>query len=189
MNKLILTWLTLFSVAIPTYATETNNQAYVNEAKQRIQVFSKTLKSKLKAAISEGGLSNGISVCKTEAPKIAADLSSEGWHISRTSLKTRNPLNAPDKWELNTLKYFEQQKASGADVKALHKVKYSDNSFRYMQAIPTGPLCLACHGKNLSDEVKTALGKDYPYDQATGFALGDIRGAFTLEQKRYLESL
>ena len=189
MNRLILTSVCLLTAALSSHATATTELTDVNEAKQRIQVFSKTLKTKLKEAISQGGLSNGVSVCKTEAPKIAAELSSNGWEISRTSLKTRNPLNVPDEWALNTLKYFEQQKANGAPVKSLNKTDYSNNRFRYMQAIPTGALCLACHGKNLSSEVKTALGEHYPKDQATGFSLGDIRGAFSLEQKRYLESL
>ena len=93
MNRLILTSVCLLTAALSSHAAATTELTDVNEAKQRIQVFAKTLKSKLKAAISEGGLSNGVSVCKTEAPKIAAELSSNGWEIARTSLKTRNPLN------------------------------------------------------------------------------------------------
>lgn len=160
----------------------------VDEAKKRIQIFSKTLKSKLKAAISEGGLSKGISVCKTAAPKIAADLSTQGWRVSRTSLKTRNRLNTPDDWERETLEYLERIKAEGANFNALNKMIVTKNRFRYMQAIPTGGLCLSCHGENVSDEVNKALAEHYPNDHATGFKLGDIRGAFSLE-KQYLESL
>ncbi|MDA8621973.1 DUF3365 domain-containing protein [Psychrosphaera sp.] len=198
MKKLIIASAVLVLGSLPVSAETTvqrtelqpaeTQSADVDEAKKRIQVFSKTLKSKLKAAISEGGLSKGISVCKTQAPKIAADLSTDGWHVSRTSLKTRNPLNVPDEWELETLKYLESEKASGSDFKALNKTQYKNNKFRYMQAIPTGGLCLSCHGENVSDEVNKALAEHYPNDHATGFKLGDIRGAFSLE-KEYLESL
>jgi hypothetical protein len=46
--------------------------------------------------------------------------------------------------------------------------------------IPTLPLCLTCHGdpKSFSPELKEALGKHYPADQATGFKDGDLRGVF-----------
>ena len=34
--------------------------------------------------------------------------------------------------------------------------------FRYMKAIPTGDICLACHGGNISDDVKAKLDELYP---------------------------
>jgi hypothetical protein len=55
-------------------------------------------------------------------------------------------------------------------------------TFRFMKAIPTAELCLACHGKDLAPEVAAEIAESYPDDQATGFALGDIRGAFTLSK-------
>jgi hypothetical protein len=51
-----------------------------------------------------------------------------------------------------------------------------------MKAIPTGEICLACHGESISPDVATAIREAYPQDQATGFSLGDIRGAFTLSK-------
>ena len=50
-----------------------------------------------------------------------------------------------------------------------------------MKAIPTQEICLQCHGENLHGEVVEQLANHYPHDQATGFAVGDIRGAFTIE--------
>jgi hypothetical protein len=37
-----------------------------------------------------------------------------------------------------------------------------------------------CHGEDLPSDVKTAIEKHYPDDQATGFQTGDVRGAFSL---------
>ena len=54
--------------------------------------------------------------------------------------------------------------------------------FRYMKAIPAGELCLTCHGKELAPDLAAKLRELYPDDQATGFSLGEIRGAFTITQ-------
>jgi hypothetical protein len=44
-------------------------------------------------------------------------------------------------------------------------------------------LCMKCHGADdrIPDEVKEALAKAYPEDEARGFAPGDIRGQFWVE--------
>ena len=52
--------------------------------------------------------------------------------------------------------------------------------FRYMKAIPTGGVCVACHGASLNPKVAAKLDSLYPGDKARGFKPGDIRGAFTV---------
>jgi hypothetical protein len=54
--------------------------------------------------------------------------------------------------------------------------------FRYMKAIPTGKVCLSCHGEKLDPAVAAKLKALYPRDKAVGFRSGDIRGAFTIIQ-------
>jgi hypothetical protein len=53
-----------------------------------------------------------------------------------------------------------------------------------MKALPTQPLCLNCHGApaDLSPAVKARLAERYPNDKATGYAVGQIRGAMTLKR-------
>jgi hypothetical protein len=51
-----------------------------------------------------------------------------------------------------------------------------------MKPIPTTGLCLTCHGETLADEVSNKVKVLYPHDNATGFSLGDIRAAFTLQK-------
>ena len=43
-------------------------------------------------------------------------------------------------------------------------------------------VCQTCHGPadSLSPELKAALAKDYPHDQATGYVAGEIRGALSV---------
>lgn len=158
------------------------------EAKGLIKAFATTLQGELQSAMQAGGPTKAISVCRDRAPAIAADLSTRsGWEIGRTSLKVRNQAqNLPDEWETGVLVAFEGRKASG---EAIDTIAYGevvetqgDKKFRFMKAIPTGEVCLACHGSNLTNEVAAALDQLYPGDQARGFAVGDIRGAFSLSK-------
>lgn len=51
-----------------------------------------------------------------------------------------------------------------------------------MKAIPTGGVCIACHGAELDPAIAQKINELYPDDQATGYKPGDIRGAFTISQ-------
>ncbi|HFB64778.1 MAG TPA: DUF3365 domain-containing protein, partial [Aeromonadales bacterium] len=100
MKKLTLSILVsavLFSSAI---AVAQNKEQLVQESRQTVKAFGKTLKGELKAAIKKGGPANGIEVCNTKAMKITEAVSKEhGVQLSRTSLKTRNDKNAPTEWQ------------------------------------------------------------------------------------------
>ncbi|MBK5964683.1 glutamate synthase [Thiocystis minor] len=158
----------------------------VEEAKGIVKAFATQLQGELKAAIEEGGPVKAIGVCKERAPAIAAELSDKtGWQVKRTSLKTRNAeLDTPDAWEQQVLTAFEQRKAAGEDVQTMAKAEVVETetgkAFRFMKAIPTGEVCLACHGSEINPKVAAALDEHYPNDQARGYRQGDIRGAFSL---------
>jgi hypothetical protein len=51
-----------------------------------------------------------------------------------------------------------------------------------MKAIPIDKACLICHGTQISTQTKSMLDTHYPNDQAIGYKLGDIRGAFTVKK-------
>jgi hypothetical protein len=144
--------------------------------------FAAELQSALQSALADGGPAAAIVVCRDEAPRIASALSREhGTKVARTSLRFRNPANAPEPWQAAVLESFD---ATANQSTATSGLEYFDESpsigTRYMKAIPTGGLCLACHGTELTDAVRAALDTHYPHDLARGYALGDIRGAFSV---------
>ena len=153
------------------------------EAKSIIQPFAANLQSTLKQAMQASGPEGAILACNTEAPVLAQQASKNGWSVGRTSLKVRNPDNQPDAWKLATLQEFEQRKNSGEEPMSIAKAEIIEGEFRFMKAIPTLPTCVACHGSTLSDGVISRLSQLYPDDQATGFSVGDLRGAFTLSKR------
>ncbi len=149
--------------------------------------FMQALKARLMQAIQEGGPLDAIAVCNTDAPVIALEMSQQkGWYIARTSLKVRNTANAPDDWERSVLNDFEARKLEGEDPLKLEHFETVELegklTFRYMKAIPTDGGCLMCHGESIDGALAEKINALYPQDQATGFKLGDIRGAFTITQ-------
>jgi len=154
-------------------------------AKAAIGAFASALKAELKNAMQQGGPVNAIGVCNATAMPITGKVSLEqGLRLSRVSLKNRNPANMPKEWQKEVLESFENRKAAGDDpaTMAWSEVAAIDGQqqFRFMKAIPTGALCLQCHGSNISPEVSARLAKLYPGDKATGYAEGEIRGAFVV---------
>ena len=149
--------------------------------------FMQNLKATLQQAMQDGGPLNAVAVCNMKAPAIAQEISQrKGWEIARTSLKVRNQGNAPDDWERKVLEDFEARKSRGEDPATLehHEIVRLNGkkNFRYMKAIPTAGVCLVCHGETIEGALGEKIKALYPMDQATGYNLGDIRGAFTITQ-------
>ena len=161
--------------------------ALIKASKKAIGKFAKTLKGELKKAVKEGGLDNAIDVCSKKAGPIAEKISKEeGLSISRISIKNRNSENAPSEWQRKILEKFALKHAAGADLK---KVAFSNiveadgkRTFNFVKAIPTGKLCLKCHGATVDAQVEAKLKELYPNDQARGFKEGDLRGAFVVSK-------
>ena len=177
----------IFALCLGSAATAGEIDKRGQESRIVVSDFLLMLKLELKAAMREGGPGNAVRVCNTKAPQIAAEFSQKyGWRIGRTSLKLRNPNDAPDAWEMKVLQEFEKRKAAGEDIRTLEYAEIvrtdGKKQFRYMKAIPTEKVCLTCHGTEIEPEEAAALKKFYPHDQATGFMEGDIRGAFTVTQ-------
>lgn len=157
------------------------------ESREAVREFAGELKGELLAALEEGGPVNAVTVCSRKAPAIAERMSSDtGWEVGRTSLKVRNPGNAPDAWEKKTLEAFEARRAKGEKLGSMEHAEVvgegGKRAFRYMKVIPVGEPCLTCHGKEIAPDLTARLAELYPEDRATGFSLGEIRGAFSITQ-------
>ena len=159
------------------------------KARELTHVYSEKLRTGLAEAMKEGGPVGAIGACNTLAPDLNASVTdSSTFEISRTSLRLRNPENAPDAWEQAVLEQFQKAVSGGADAKALETFDVVTTTegqrlFRYMRPIVTGEACLACHGPNVATDVKAEIAKYYSDDKAIGYSLGEMRGAFSLVQQ------
>jgi hypothetical protein len=173
---------------MPACLSAFDEEKELSQAKQATALFAKALKSQLVAAMQSGGALEAIEVCHTKANSIASRISQEtGMHLSRLSVKNRNPGNAAEGWQLEILDTFQQRSNAGESPAALTWYETTETAtgpeFRFMQAIPTGGVCLQCHGSTIAPEVADKLAELYPEDKAVGYSEGDIRGAFLVTRR------
>ncbi len=144
--------------------------------------------SVLQTKIATDGVEGAIAYCRLEALPITKEVGSKFPQIKslrRTALRTRNHGNTPDETDRRVLEEWQEIWAHHSPPKpVIRKVDLEDGSkeIRYYRPIPTMATCLACHGSlaDLSAGVKAALRRDYPEDEATGFAEGDLRGVIVV---------
>ena len=181
--------LLIAAVLITPFVTTLANagaDAMLDEARKVATTLPPRLLAALQQEISKSGPEGAILVCKDMAPKMAGEISRQtGWKIKRVSLKARNDARAiPDAWEKAALEDFDKRAAAGEPPAQLEKGEKIDNEYRYVKALPVQPLCLSCHGpvEQLTPAVKSALARHYPNDLATGYSVGQIRGAISVRK-------
>ncbi|MCP4010494.1 MAG: DUF3365 domain-containing protein [Proteobacteria bacterium] len=172
-------------VAGVLHADSVDKAALKAEAIGIVKQFGGTLKPQLKTALKEGGPAHAISVCSTTAPEIAKSLSqSTGWSVKRVSLKARNTETAmPDAWEKSVLAKFDERQAGGESAQKMAYAEVVDGQFRFMKAQGVEEVCLKCHAEKIAPETEKALQEHYADDNARGYTLGQIRGAFSLSKQ------
>ena len=176
------------ALAAPAAAQDTAR--LLEESRALAKTLQGQLAPLLMKEINERGPDAAIGVCTTIAPAVASDLSRRnGVKVSRVSLRPRNPvLGTPDAWEQRVLAEFDRRAAAGEKPDAIEfgevVAEPAGPSWRYMKALPVLQLCTQCHGPPdaLAPAVKARLQADYPHDKATGYGVGQLRGAVTVKR-------
>jgi hypothetical protein len=144
------------------------------------------LGQKLKAAMSIDGPVAAVSVCKESAPAIARQLSiANDAKVTRVGTRVRNQnMGIPNAWQKEALTQFEARLSQGEKAADIEYWQVADNGhgkseLRYAKAIAIQPQCLSCHGsaQDIAAPLAEKLRIEYPNDQATGYSVGQLRGA------------
>lgn len=138
-----------------------------------------TLVARLQAAIEEEGAAGALGSCSEEGlPLTAAVAAQTGFEIRRTSLRVRNPANAPDSLERRALEFFHERVDAGEVPPAELVQRQANGDYRYYRPLVVQPFCVECHGpaSELAEGVPQAIAERYPEDRATGYVAGDLRG-------------
>jgi hypothetical protein len=136
-------------------------------------------------AVSKNGEFGALAVCHlkdiTAAGPVIADMPRiVAW--KRTSLRLRDPANAPDPADLLALIRVQLELSTGnVPPKILvQRLEQPDGTTEWRVYKPVAVLkgCVACHGRSdtLASELRAELARRYPADQATGYAQGEWRG-------------
>ena len=155
----------------------------ISRAGDAARVLQEKLQARLARALADGGPVAAVSVCRDEAPRLAAEAGRESQaKVGRTSDRLRNPANAPPDWARAPLAEAALRKAS--EVPAL-AVDLGDR-LGVLFPIPVKGVCRTCHGTPdaIPAPVRHALAAAYAEDRATGYAEGDFRGFVWVEVPR-----
>ena len=161
-----------------------SDSQFKDESNELIQHLAQNLKKTLVNAIKTRGLVGAVEQCNIEAPIISQNISTKNLKVSRIAIKNRNLKNKANFEQEEVLKFFEQEISLGKSPKNLFKVLETKDSIQYLKPIVTGNVCLACHGSNVSGDLKAKIKKLYPNDLATGFEEGSLRGAFLVVKSK-----
>ncbi len=143
------------------------------------------LVSSLSQAISDKGIPGAIDFCKVNAMPILKKIDSlHSIQIRRVSSKPRNPLDSPDSEEFPLLDAYEYNAENKLKSDPIVQKTKNGEVFLYTKPImiPNG-MCLNCHGKvgeEINSQTLERLNQLYPADLAKGYAIGDLRGMWSV---------
>ena len=136
------------------------------------------------------GVTGAISVYSEAAPAMLRDIRQKtGWDIRRVSLKARNAATGtPDAWEARQLAEFNIQVAEGGRADQLEVseiVTGSDGkrTFRYRRRCPWAKSVSSATARpRRRRRAQGRAGARLPADRATGYSLGQVRGALSVKR-------
>ncbi len=160
---------------VDTESLEVNERQRLDTAQAAQKDLGKTLKGELTAAVKETSFAGAVDFCHSRAPEIANEVAEKhGVNLGRTSHRLRNANNTPPAWASDAVERKEPKE---------YVFRGPDETLGYLKPIKLGGLCTNCHGPKdqLAPGVAEQLEEKYPNDEATGFAVGDLRGWFWVE--------
>lgn len=143
------------------------------------------LSSNLQSAMSSGGVSNALPFCSVAAVPLTASLAGRhGVAVRRLTHKPRNPANRANAVESIILDHFRKSNAeTNPPLPVVTNLNATTLSY-FAPIVLNNELCLRCHGEagvDIMPEDLAIIQRLYPQDQATGFRLGDLRGAWRVD--------
>ncbi len=164
-----------------------DKSAILQTGKEIAQVTFLTLSTELAAAMERGGVTEAVNYCNLAAYPLVDSLSTvHNAKIRRTTLKPRNPKDAPNAMEKAVLEAYHQQERAGEALKP-QIVQIGEREVAFFAPIRIQPGCLKCHGeigKDITPEDYAHIEEHYPEDQAVGYELGELRGMWSIRIKK-----
>jgi hypothetical protein len=145
------------------------------------------LSSNLQSAIQQSGVSNALPFCSLAASPLTAGMAAKhGVSLRRVTHKPRNPSGQANAAELEVLQHFRTALAATPNPPPSPFVTNftADTVSFFAPIVLNNELCLRCHGEPERDIQAADLAvirQLYPRDQATGFRLGELRGAWRID--------
>jgi hypothetical protein len=156
-------------------------------ARGAADALGKGLMTALLGQLEADGPQGALAFCADSAQLLTARYQAEGLDVHRTSLKVRNPANAPYSVEVRVLDFLADLQESGVlppEYVEVRRLATGTRELRYFRPIKVAAGCLTCHGPSddLAPSIKAVLAERYPEDMAVGYAEGDLRGVIAVRR-------
>jgi hypothetical protein len=173
----------------PSDALSTERQhAAIQRGRTIVAETFSLLSSNLQSAIQSGGVGNALPFCSLAASPLTAGMAEKhGVTLRRVTHKARNPSGKADATELAILNSFETALAAGNSTHPpppLATNLVAGQATFFAPIVLNNEMCLKCHGEpgtEIAPEDVAVIRKLYPADEATGFKLGQLRGAWRID--------
>lgn len=150
-----------------------------------VDQLGKRLKERLVTTMQAEGPVAAMALCATQAQPMTREVAeTSGVRVGRSSLRLRNPKNAPPDWVGAWLVEQGERPAEGVEGRVRAATRADGTAVvRVLEPLAIQPPCLTCHGPPEAQlpDLTAALAERYPDDKAVGYALGDLRGAIWAE--------
>ena len=175
----------LLAVLLPAVASAADPKEIGDQVAGRLFT---SLMTTLQEKIASEGPEAAIAYCRLEALPLTAQIAEEFPQVQsvrRTALRVSNSGNQPDATDRAVLEEWLASWKPAAPPKPVIKQVTTDDvtkAIRYYRPVPVMATCLACHGseKEIAPNVRAAITRDYPQDEAVDFQEGDLRGAIVV---------
>jgi hypothetical protein len=175
----------LLAVLLPAVASAADPEEIGDQVAGRLFT---SLMTTLQEKIASEGPEAAIAYCRLEALPLTAQVGQEFPQVKsvhRTALRVRNPDNQPDATDRSVLEAWLTTWNPAEPPKPVIKEFTAEDgtkAIRYYRPVPVMATCLACHGSGneIAPNVRAAIARDYPQDQAVDFQEGDLRGAIVV---------
>ena len=183
LKKILILTVLLSVISCNTELSEKEKLQYSEKGKEIAQATFKALSSELMVQMKAGGPSLAIPFCNQKAAPLTAELSKKyDVVIKRTSDQLRSCENEPSEREIEIIMNYQQLISEKKEL--THKVEIDATNKKHFYApIIMKANCLVCHGKlneTLTVQTDSIIKTLYPFDIATGYNEGDLRGIWSI---------
>ena len=181
MKKLVTLSLAVACTSLLHGADTQTPKDVIEKGKQATQLLMKTLGSNMKKNLKKGGAMQALDFCSQEAYTLTQSVNEKlpkGVSVKRISQNNRSPLNQPSDDEnlvLETLHAMQKEKKS---LPKFVVIQSDEHTYKFYKPLVINKgVCLKCHGDISNTQLANEIAKRYPNDKATGYKMGDLRGA------------
>lgn len=190
MKKIVMTAAVAATLMANPYESQEEELASVVETGKKASAqLLKTLGGNLKTHMKTEGPLGAAKFCMTNAYPLTDGVSAElGKEVSikRISLKYRNPANRPEAKEEQIMRSLETLEQQGVILPEYLVERADADTYKFYKPLRINKkVCLKCHGDIADDkELSQFMKNNYPEDKATGYKMGDLRGAIVVTVKK-----